>query len=71
MFGRKEKQAYWTQHTHLFKKDEYICSSCGFSFRKPLPNCPHCKAHMKKSKYDPSWVDEAEALSAILDDDDW
>ena len=26
-------------------------------------------APMKKTKYDPSWVDEAEGLSAILDDD--
>jgi len=24
---------------------------------------------MKKAKYDPSWVDEAEGLSAIFDDD--
>jgi len=24
---------------------------------------------MKKTKYDPSWVDEAESLSAILDQD--
>ena len=40
------KKASWTQKTHLFKADEYICSACGVS-----------------------WVDEAEALSAILDDD--
>ena len=27
------------------------------------------RSPMKKTKYDPSWVDEAEALSALLDDD--
>ena len=31
--------------------------------------CPVCQSSMKKTKYDPSWVDEAEGLSAILDDD--
>jgi hypothetical protein len=27
------------------------------------------RSPMKKAKYDPSWVDEAEGLSALLDDD--
>ncbi len=49
------KTAHWTQSTHLFRDDEYICSSCG--------------AAMKKTKYDPSRVDEAEGMSALFDDD--
>lgn len=30
---------------------------------------PHCGSTMGRTKYDPTWVDEAEALSAILDED--
>ena len=30
---------------------------------------PVCGSPMKKTKYDASWVDEAEGLSALLDDD--
>ena len=63
------KAAYWTQHTHLFRADEYICSQCGASCETPSEYCPECGARMKKGKYDASWVDEAEGLSAILDDD--
>ena len=29
------KKAGWTQKTHLFKADEYICSACGGSIGKP------------------------------------
>lgn len=42
---------------------------CETSFLKPYAVCPACGAEMKKTKYDPSWVDEAEGLSAILDED--
>ncbi len=66
---RAEKSACWTQRTHLFRADEYICSACGRSSAKPASFCPHCGRRMKGSKYDPSWVDEAEGLSALLDDD--
>ena len=63
------KKAGWTQKTHLFKADEYICSACGASCGKPEKTCPCCGAKMKNGRYEASWVDEAEALSAILDDD--
>ncbi len=63
------KQAHWTRRTHLFRADEYICSACGTSCPKPYTSCPACGAPMKKAKYDPSWVDEAEGLSAMMDDD--
>lgn len=63
------KSAYWVQRTHLFRADEYICSTCKASSHKPHKVCPSCNAPMRKTKYDPSWVDEAESLSAILDDD--
>ena len=63
------KTAHWTQRTHLFRADEYICSACRTVCDRPYMICPACGSPMKKTKYDASWVDEAEGLSAILDDD--
>ena len=63
------KSAHWIQKTHLFRADEYICSACNSVSGKPYKVCPACRAPMKKAKYEASWVDEAEGLSALLDDD--
>ncbi len=63
------KIAHWTQRTYLFRADEYICSACQFVSDKPYKVCPACGATMKKARYDASWVDEAEGLAAVLDDD--
>jgi rubrerythrin len=63
------KTAYWIRKTHLFRPDEYICSACNAYCGKPRTVCPSCGAAMKKTKYVPSWVDEAAMLEAI--DDDW
>ena len=63
------KSTPWMRKTHLFHPDEYICLACKSSCAKPYKICPTCGAVMGKVKYDPSWVDEAEGLSAILDDD--
>ncbi|MCQ2548385.1 MAG: hypothetical protein MJ145_05240 [Clostridia bacterium] len=68
MKKKSNKKAYWTQQTHLLKADEYICSACGYSAKKALKECPGCGAIMSKSKYDPTWVDEAEILDMIFDD---
>lgn len=62
-------RAQWIQKAHLFRADEYICSQCRAVYDKPYKTCPTCGTVMGKTKYDPSWVDEAEGLSAILDDD--
>ena len=62
MFGSKQKTAYWIQKTHLFRADEFECSACGRRTDKPYVQCPHCERNMTKSKYDPSWVDEAEIM---------
>ena len=64
-----KKKPHWTQKTHLFRRDEYICSECGTRCERPYQICPGCGIRMKSSRYDPTWVDEAEELSAILDDD--
>ena len=61
--------AHWIQRTHLFRSDKYICSACGSVCAKPYKLCSVCGAAMKKTKAGPSWVDEAEEWSAILDDD--
>ncbi len=62
------KLTRWIGKTHFFRADEYICSRCGASCGKPYEICPSCQSEMGKIKYDPFWVDEAESLSAILDD---
>ena len=63
------KAPYWIQNTHLFRADEFICSACGSVSGKQYEVCPACGSTMKKAKYEASWVDEAERLSALLDDD--
>ena len=61
-------KTFWIQKTHLLKNDEYICSNCKFNADKAYKRCPGCGAEMSKTKYDPSWVDEAEFLDMIFDD---
>ena len=63
------KEARWIQKTHLFRADEFICSACGSISNEPYKVCPACGSAMKKAKYEASWVDEAEGLSALLDAD--
>ena len=63
------RTAHWIQKTHLFRADEFVCSACGAKADRPHSFCPACGAPMKKVKYTASWVDEAEGLSAFLDDD--
>ena len=63
------KEAHWIQKTHLFRADDFICSVCGFVSDEPYMVCPGCGKPMKKERYEASWVDEAEGLSALIDDD--
>lgn len=64
----KKTVAKWIRKTHVFRKDEYVCSACGCCAAKPLQSCPRCGASMKGAKYDPSWVDEMEMIDVFLDD---
>ncbi len=64
-----KKIPHWIRRTHLFRRDEYICSVCGAAFVRPYQACPACGVPMKMSKYDPSWVDEAELISVLMDDE--
>ena len=62
----KQGTAQWFRRTHLFHPDEFICSSCGYTTTKRnLPLCPRCSARIKKTQYDPSWVDEAEFMNSL------
>ena len=61
------KSARWIKRTHLFKADEYICSACGARCPRAFRTCPGCGAAMKKTKYDPYWVDEIENMDAFWD----
>lgn len=63
------KKSHWIRRTHLFRADEFICSACGEKSDRPYGSCPACGEAMKMTRYDASWVDEAEGLSALLDDD--
>lgn len=63
------KQDLWVQKTHLFGKDEYICSACRAVCDKPAPVCPSCGAEKHSVTYDASWVDEAAEMSIILGED--
>lgn len=64
----RQDSAYWIQHTHLFRQDEFECSACGHTEDRACGECPACGARMHSSKYDPSFVDEAEILSILFDD---
>ena len=68
MKKQSSQKAYWTQKTHLFGSDEYICSACGHVTDKAYKQCPLCGTNMSKSKYDPSWVDEAEMMDIFFGD---
>ena len=65
----RKQTATWTLRTHLFMKDDYVCSRCGRSVDVPRKECPKCGARMTMGKYDPTWADETERMSALLDDD--
>ena len=64
----RKKTGSWIRRTHLFRRDEYECSACGFRTDRPYRICPYCGVSMCGSRYDPTWVDEAEAVSALFED---
>lgn len=58
--GKRNKIGHWTKQEHLFGEITYECSECGSCYSKPEVFCPHCHAEMRKTKYDPVWVEEME-----------
>ena len=69
MKGKDMRQDIWIQKTHLFSKDEYICTACRAVFDKPYQTCPVCGTEKHKVTYDASWVDEAAEMDILLGDD--
>ncbi len=63
------RKAKWILRTHLFGRDEYVCSSCRRVSDKVYNCCPFCGAVMGRVKSDPEWIDELEGMSAIMDND--
>lgn len=63
------KEPHWIRHSHLFDSDTYECSRCGAVFKKKTPACPNCGTQLGLERKEPDWVDEAEELSWLLDDD--
>ena len=61
-------KAYWIRHSHILRRDEYVCSACGETTDKPKKICPNCGSTMKGVQGDAGWVDEMEALDAFFDD---
>ena len=69
MKGTTMQQDIWIQKTHLFSKDEYICTACRAVCDKPYQTCPVCGTEKTKVSYDASWVDEAAEMDILLGDD--
>ena len=63
------QQDLWIQKTHLFGKDEYICTACHAVCGKPYQVCPTCGTEKNKVTYDASWVDEAAEMDILLGED--
>ena len=61
------KKTYWIRRTHLFRSDEYECSSCRNCTDKPLKTCPFCGMSMRGLKHDPFDADEMEILDDIFE----
>ena len=64
------KKPHWIMREHLCDPVKYICSVCGAASEEPWEECPECGAKMKKVKYDPVYVDEAEILDILFGDDE-
>ena len=63
------KQDQWIQKTHLFSKDEYICTVCRAVCDKPYQVCPACGTEKRSVEYNASWVDEAAEMDILLGED--
>ena len=69
-FARKESEDHWTRREHLIDPEEFVCSVCGGSSDQPYGNCPNCGAALRRVEYDPCYIDEAEWLDEVLEEDD-
>ena len=63
-----KRTPYWIRKTHLMRADEFVCSECGVLSPKPYKVCRNCGTRLEKTSYSPSWVDEMEKFSSLMDD---
>ena len=63
------RKPHWIERFHLFEGFEYICSCCGEKSDEAWEECPSCGVKMKKIKYDPVYVDEAEMMDILFEDE--
>ena len=69
MRSRKRRGPHWIVHSHLFEADEYECSECGCTVRKVGRVCPKCGAVIRQQKDDQEWVDEAEFIEWMVEEE--
>lgn len=66
---RRNKEPHWIKRTHLFERDEYECSKCGKRVPDASGVCTNCGASMVGMEDPQDWVDEAEELDWMMEDD--
>lgn len=69
---RRNRELSWIRHSHLFNPDDYECPWCGKCFEKAYNTCPFCGKTVsgQSRRTQDDWVDEAEELDWLLDDDE-
>lgn len=69
---RRNRESGWIKHSHLFDPDDYECPCCGKCFKNTYHTCPSCGNIVlgQSLRTQDDWVDEAEELDWLLDDDD-
>ena len=63
------RKPHWIEREHLFDGTDYVCSCCGANFEEPWDECPACGVRMEKIKYDPVYVDKAEMIDILFEDE--
>ena len=66
---RRNKEPHWIMRTHLFERDEYECSRCGKRFPDASGVGTNCGASVVGMEDPQDWVDEAEELDWMMEDD--
>ena len=55
-------RSYWIKKDRLIEKPYHVCGYCKAAFIFAPPACPQCHDEMRKTTYDPVWIDELEFL---------
>ena len=66
---KRISEPHWIRHSYLFDPDEYECSHCHAVFTEKYPSCTNCDSSLNTEREEQDWVDEAEELDWILEDD--